>query len=85
VQRFATGTTDRRPRGLAIALEREAGEILDGIEGHFPRTLSLEDQGRFAIGYYHQRSERFRRKTASNDTSDLADGFIEETTEEEPA
>ena len=35
-------------KGRAILLEREAGEILDGIGSHFPRTLSLEDQGRFA-------------------------------------
>ena len=31
------------------------------MEGSFPKTLPLEDQGRFALGYYHQR-DVFRRK-----------------------
>jgi CRISPR-associated protein Csd1 len=37
----------------------------DGIDGHhgFNTTLSLENQGRFVIGYYHQRQDFF--KTAS--------------------
>lgn len=69
-------------RGRAISLEREAGEIIDGIGSHFPRTLSLEDQGRFAIGYYHQRSERFRRKSDGNDASGLTDDHTDPITEE---
>ena len=45
-------------------LEKQMGEIIDGI-GDFPPHLSLEDQGRFAIGYYHQRHQRqdfFRKR-----------------------
>jgi len=49
--------------GRAINLERLIGEIMDGI-ADFPPHLSLEDQGRFAIGYYHQRQALF---TKSND------------------
>ncbi len=41
--------------GLAVWLEREIGEVIGGIEARFPRTLRLEEQGQFAIGYYHQR------------------------------
>jgi CRISPR-associated protein Csd1 len=41
--------------GLAFTLEREMGGILDGLSTTFPRNLRLEDQGRFAIGYYHER------------------------------
>lgn len=41
--------------GLAIWLEREIGEVMGGIEARFPGTLRLEEQGQFAIGYYHQR------------------------------
>ncbi len=33
----------------------EIGQILAGFEQKFPRNFRLEDQGRFAIGYYHQR------------------------------
>lgn len=35
------------------------GEVLDGIAA-FPVTLRLEEQGLFALGYYHQRQEFFR-------------------------
>ena len=35
------------------------GEVTDKIGASFPAVLSLEEQGRFALGYYHQRSERF--------------------------
>ncbi len=35
------------------------GEVTDKIGENFPAVLSLEEQGRFALGYYHQRSERF--------------------------
>jgi CRISPR-associated protein Csd1 len=48
-------------RGRAINFERIIGEIVDGIDG-FPPHLSLPDQGRFAVGYYHQRQEFFTKK-----------------------
>jgi len=47
--------------GLAHHLERELGEVVDGLGSHFPRNLKIEDQGRFAIGYYHQSNSRFTR------------------------
>ena len=39
-------------RGRAVNLERMLGEIFVGIDD-FPAHLSLQDQGRFAVGYYH--------------------------------
>ncbi len=45
--------------GLAVTLEKEISEIIDGLPPQFPRSLRLEDQGRFAIGYYHQSQARF--------------------------
>jgi CRISPR-associated protein Csd1 len=47
-------------RGRAVNLEKRIGEIMDGI-GDFPAQLSLTDQGRFAIGYYHQRQDFFKK------------------------
>lgn len=48
--------------GWAVLIERELGAIMDLIEPalphSLPRTLRLEDQAEFAIGYYHQRSAR---------------------------
>lgn len=43
------------------------GEILDGLEGgEVPHQLSLSDQARFAVGYYHQRQDFFK-KTSTNE------------------
>ncbi len=48
-------------RGLAVNLEKQIGEIMGGFDD-FPTHLSLADQGRFAIGYYHQRQAFFTKK-----------------------
>ena len=48
-------------KGREINFERMLGEIIDGI-GDFAPHLSLEDQGRFAIGYYHQRQDFFKKR-----------------------
>jgi CRISPR-associated protein Csd1 len=45
---------------LAGWFEREIGEIMDGIGTSLPRNLAIADQGRFAIGYYHQRYGRHK-------------------------
>lgn len=51
-------------RGLAIHRERLIGEIMSGIspDDPFPARLSLSDQGRFAVGYYHQRQAFFEKQ-----------------------
>lgn len=38
------------------------GEIIDGLNGEFPDTLLLEDQGRFIIGYYQEYQNFFIKK-----------------------
>ncbi|MFT3819396.1 MAG: type I-C CRISPR-associated protein Cas8c/Csd1 [Rubrivivax sp.] len=47
--------------GLAVNLEKDIREIVDKLPDHFPRSLELKDQGRFAIGYYHQSEVRFKK------------------------
>lgn len=54
-----TGSTNPR---AATFHDRQIQEILDGVPGEFPVSLTLADQGRFYIGYYHQRAERFRKR-----------------------
>lgn len=41
--------------GLARWYEKQLGEIAAGLPPSLPSTLSLVEQGRFAIGYWHQR------------------------------
>ncbi|MCX7010012.1 MAG: type I-C CRISPR-associated protein Cas8c/Csd1 [Kiritimatiellaeota bacterium] len=53
--------------GRRITFEKLLGEIICGISD-FPPHLTLDDQGRFAIGYYHQMQDFFTRKTSSETT-----------------
>ncbi len=50
-------------RGRAVNFERLIGEVMGGLDATnpFPPSLSLADQGRFAVGYYHQRQKFFER------------------------
>jgi CRISPR-associated protein Csd1 len=48
-------------RGRVINFERLIGEIV-GHLGDFPGHLSLFEQGKFAVGYYHQRQDFFISK-----------------------
>ncbi len=52
--------------GAKIYKEQLMQAILDGIDGAkgLPPHLSLEDQGMFALGYYHQRKALFTKKEA---------------------
>ncbi len=49
-------------------VEREKGAVMNLLGAHrFPRTLDLDQQGLFAIGYYHQREARFRPRGGGKD------------------
>lgn len=53
--------------GRRIYFEKLLGSIIDGVEAKiaFPTHLSLEEQGRFAVGYYHQHQDFFTKKVGS--------------------
>jgi len=59
--------TAKLSEGQKIQNERLMQEILDGVDG-FPTHLKLEDQGLFALGYYHQRKALFTKKSVESDT-----------------
>lgn len=52
-------------KGEAVNYEKLLGQIMDGI-ADFPAHLNLQDQGRFAIGYYHQRQAFFTKSESTN-------------------
>ncbi|MCR8547610.1 type I-C CRISPR-associated protein Cas8c/Csd1 [Salipiger sp. P9] len=41
--------------GLAHWFDEEMGQIWSGLDPNLPGSLTLEDQGRFVAGYYHQK------------------------------
>lgn len=59
---------DSDKRGLRIWFEKQIEEIMSGIEV-FPPHLTLEEQGMFAIGYYHQRIARNSDEKIENTSS----------------
>ncbi len=55
--------------GLAFMFEKRAGDILSALGDTFPRSFPIDAQGRFAIGYYH---EKFTPRGKEPATADLA-------------
>lgn len=51
-------------QGRAINFEKMMGNVLQDVSD-FPAVLSLEDQGRFALGYYHQRHQLFQKANSN--------------------
>jgi len=64
------GKLRKEKKGLAITLEKTIGDIIDGLPPEFPLSLRIEDQGRFAIGYYHQSHAHFTRAQNPADDTD---------------
>lgn len=57
-------------KGRVVNFERLLGEIMSHLTD-FPAHLDLHEQGRFAIGYYHQRQSFFTsQKTESDNNSE---------------
>ena len=58
--------------GRGLWFEKLISDILNPV-ADFPKNLPLPDQGRFALGYYHQRQDFFTKKT-SNDSISTTEG-----------
>lgn len=61
--------------GLAAHFEQLIGEVMDAIDD-IPQLLKLEDQGRFAVGFYHQHQyrkpkDKVETEAESSEDSDL--------------
>ncbi|RVU13949.1 type I-C CRISPR-associated protein Cas8c/Csd1 [Methylobacterium oryzihabitans] len=64
-------------------IEREIGEIVERLPSSLPRVLRLDAQGRFAIGYYHQRQAQFASRPALASVDGTESGQTEDTTIED--
>ena len=56
-------------QGRAVQMEKLIGEIMQGL-ADFPRQLPLPEQGRFALGYYHQRQNFFTKTETATPEGD---------------
>jgi len=55
------GKLRRDKPGWAVNHEKLLQEVMGGLE-RFPLTLTLEEQGLFALGFYHQRQAFYVKK-----------------------
>lgn len=62
-----------RKQGKGGWIEREIENITDHLPSELPRSLRLEAQGRFAIGYYHQRKAQFAGRPAEEPENEETD------------
>ncbi|WP_448340011.1 type I-C CRISPR-associated protein Cas8c/Csd1 [Desulfovibrio piger] len=62
---FHISKSAKQHPGYDIRFSRLVSEIMDGMTV-FPPVLSLEDQGRFMLGYYHQNNALYQKKTADD-------------------
>lgn len=60
--------------GLAVTLEKELGNIMGMLPTEFPRHFSIEHQGRFSIGYYHQKNARFSQSEQIKTDESMTEG-----------
>jgi CRISPR-associated protein Csd1 len=51
----------REKAGLAVLRDKALAEIVGGLHG-FKRTMTLPEQGLFALGFHHQRQSFFQKK-----------------------
>lgn len=63
----------------AVSVDRTLGQILDNFPAHsFPSVLPMEEQGLFALGYYHQRQASFRKKSGDTEVEESTSSASEE-------
>lgn len=48
-------------KGLEVHFNKLLGEIMDNLQYEFPTRLSLQEQGKFIIGYYQQRQDFYNK------------------------
>ena len=48
--------------GMAVNLDKDLGEIIVALPENYPRHFSIDEQGRFSIGYYQQKQSYFVSK-----------------------
>lgn len=59
------GKIRKNKPGLAVNREKIVGEVIDSLGTSFPKSLRMEAQGQFALGYYQQRQAFFAKKEST--------------------
>ena len=80
---LAAARKDPTKKNIAGWIETEMGKVWSGLEMDTPKSLRLQDQGRFQVGYFHQKFAKTDKSGAENlAVADEADA-PEDTTPQE--
>ena len=79
------GKLRKEKPGLAVNLEKDIREIVDGLPDVFPASLKIEAQGSFAIGYYHQSQSYFAKHAEKAGTAETTETAPDNGEESPPA
>jgi len=65
------GKLRKKMPGYAIVLDKDIMGIIGRLPPDFPVHLSIADQGRFVIGYYHQREKYFEPRPEVDEVDEV--------------
>lgn len=83
---LSSAAKDPAKKKLAHWLEKEMGAVWSELEMNMPKSLRLQEQGRFQVGYFHQRFGGRDKSGAENlAASDQSTPSGDTATEETPA
>ncbi|WP_291934985.1 type I-C CRISPR-associated protein Cas8c/Csd1 [Limnohabitans sp.] len=51
--------------GIAVNLDKQLGTVIARLPHSFPKQLTVEQQGQFAVGYYQQKQSFFTKKDSA--------------------
>ena len=82
---LSSAAKDPAKKKLAHWLEKEMGSVWSELEMSMPKSLRLQEQGRFQVGYFHQRfagrdKSGAENLAASDQTTPAGDTATEEKT-----
>lgn len=66
--KLANSHLKKMATGSQVYHNKSISDLIGKIGMTFPQTLSLQEQGTFILGYYHQTQKRFEKK--NNDTEE---------------
>lgn len=55
--------------GFAVNLDKQLGGVIESLPHSFPKQLTIEQQGQFAVGYYQQKQSFFTKKDSAPSAS----------------
>ena len=73
LSQFHLGKLGKEKKGLAITIDRQIADIWVKIKDDLPRTLSLDDQSLFAMGFYQQKAHRSEGTATNGENIDAAE------------